>query len=332
MSALFVCSPSRTTVSVQLARCALRLQRRLGRLCEGVVVTMAIMMHVGNQVERPARNALRVLVPLLICLFFFLYITGTFSVFSRVQEIVQAEETSLRSASGIAEFCKDLQKLAQQQYWQVLLFITSLYLTLQTFCVPGTVVLNAAVGAVMGTLLGVPYCTLLGTVGSMCCFLFSRIVGTSLVEAVDSRLMRGKGLTKIRSQVSYHRADLFVYLIFLRLTPILPNWLVNLASPVLGVPLHTFAGATMLGIVPQTYLTVRFGSLAHSGRPGEKKRIVTPWDTLLLAVTGVGILVGFRLKKKFVPNRKDGGSGGVAADRLSGITASSGSVCASPLV
>ncbi|CAJ1987084.1 SNARE associated Golgi protein [Leishmania donovani] len=329
MSALFTPSASPSLCS---SLAVLYDSSEASAVCARALLAMAITVHVGNQVERPARNALRVLVPLFTCLFFLLYITGTFSVFSRVQEIVQAEETSLRSASGIAEFCKDLQKLAQQQYWQVLFFITSLYLTLQTFCVPGTVVLNAAVGAVMGTLSGVPYCTVLGTMGSMCCFLFSRIVGTSLVEAVDARLMRGKGLTKIRSQVSHHRADLFVYLLFLRLTPILPNWLVNLASPVLGVPLHTFAGATLLGIVPQTYLTVRFGSLAHSGGPGEKKRIVTPWDTLLLAVTGVSILVGFRLKKKFAQSRKDGGSGGVAADRFSGITASSGSVCAPPLV
>ncbi|KPI87561.1 hypothetical protein ABL78_3358 [Leptomonas seymouri] len=242
---------------------------------------------------------MRVLLPLFIGVFFVLYITGTFSVFSRVRDVLGAEDTSLRSASGIAKFCRELQKLAQQQYWQVLLFITTLYLMLQTFCIPGTVVLNAAVGAVMGTLLGVPVATLLGTLGATCCYLLSRTVGTSLVEAIDLRLMKGKGITKIRAQVACYRSDLFVYLLFLRLTPILPNWLVNLASPVVGVPLHIFAGATMLGIVPQSYLTVRFGSLAHSGKPGETKRIVTAWDTLLLGVLGLGILVGFRLKRRF---------------------------------
>lgn len=265
-------------------------------------------MHVGHQHERPARAALRAVLPLLIGIVFLLYITGTFSVFGRVRDIVDAEDTCLRSGAGIAAFCRELQKVAQQQYWQVLLFITSLYLALQTFCVPGTVVLNAAVGAVMGTLLGLPFCTLLGTAGATCCYLLSRTVGTSLVEAADARLMKGKGITKIRGQVARYRADLFVYLLFLRLTPILPNWLVNLASPVVGVPLRTFAAATMLGIVPQTYLTVRFGSLAHSGKPGEAKRIVTPWDTLLLAVIGVGILVGFKLRKKFAQEkeRKEG--------------------------
>jgi uncharacterized membrane protein YdjX (TVP38/TMEM64 family) len=269
---------------------------------------MPITMHTGHHTDHPVRSAVRVITPLFLSVLFLLYITGTFSVFSRVRDIVDAEGTSLRSASGIAAFCRELQALAQQQYWQVLLFITTLYLTLQTFCIPGTVVLNAAVGAVMGTLLGLPFCTLLGTAGATCCFFLSRLVGTSLVEAADARLMKGKGITKIRTQVARYRADLFVYLLFLRLTPILPNWLVNLASPVVGVPLHTFAGATMLGIIPQTYLTVRFGSLAHTGKPGTAKRIVTPWDTLLLAVVGLGILVGFRLKKKFAQekDRKEG--------------------------
>ncbi|KAL7702790.1 SNARE associated Golgi protein [Lotmaria passim] len=270
---------------------------------------MSITMHVSHQTERSVRVAARVLLPLFIGAVFLLYITGTFSVFSSVRDIVDAEGTSLRSASGIAAFCRDLQKLAQKQYWQVLLFITVLYLTLQTFCIPGTVVLNAAVGAVMGTLLGVPFCTLLGTAGATCCFSLSKLVGTSLVEAADARLMKGKGITKIRAQVARYRSDLFVYLLFLRLTPILPNWLVNLASPVVGVPLYAFAGATMLGIIPQTYLTVRFGSLAHSGKPGEAKRIVTPWDTLLLAVIGLGILVGFRLKKRFAQEKERRGGG-----------------------
>ncbi|KAK7197778.1 SNARE associated Golgi protein [Novymonas esmeraldas] len=275
--------------------------------CAAALLLMVITVHVGHQVERPARNALRVLVPLFAIIGLTLYFTGTFGIVSRVQDILQAEETSLRSASGIAEFCRELQKVAQQQYWQVLLLISALYLTLQAFCIPGTVVLNAAVGAVMGTLLGVPYCTLLGTLGAICCFVLSRAVGTTLVEAADARLMKGRGLATIRGQVTRHRADLFVYIVFVRLTPILPNWLVNLASPVVGVPLHTFGAATMVGILPQTYLSVRFGSLAHLAKAGETRRIVTPWDTLLLAVIGVGVLAGLRLKKKFAQDRRENG-------------------------
>ena len=49
------------------------------------------------------------------------------------------------------------------------------------------------------------------------------------------------------------RSDAFSYLLFLRLVPIFPFWLVNLAPALVGVRLATFVGATALGIVPGTF-------------------------------------------------------------------------------
>ncbi len=42
-------------------------------------------------------------------------------------------------------------------------------------------------------------------------------------------------------QVDRRRGDLFNYIIFLRVTPILPNIFINIASPVVDVPLQPFA-------------------------------------------------------------------------------------------
>lgn len=42
-------------------------------------------------------------------------------------------------------------------------------------------------------------------------------------------------------QVDRRRGDLFNYLVFLRVTPILPNIFINIASPVVDVPLRHFA-------------------------------------------------------------------------------------------
>ncbi|CAD2219183.1 hypothetical protein AGDE_04077 [Angomonas deanei] len=145
-------------------------------------------------------------------------------------------------------------------------------------------------------MLGVVHCTLLGTLGAACCYGLSYTVGTGLVETADRRLMKGEGLTKIRTQVTRYRKDLLVYLLFLRLTPILPNWLVNLASPVVGVPLSTFVLATAAGIIPQTYLSVRFGAAVKVGENGS---MVTVWDTLLVALIGATVLLVYRLRKRF---------------------------------
>ena len=49
------------------------------------------------------------------------------------------------------------------------------------------------------------------------------------------------------------RADAFSYLLFLRLVPIFPFWLVNLVPAVCGVSLATFAAATALGVIPATF-------------------------------------------------------------------------------
>lgn len=44
-----------------------------------------------------------------------------------------------------------------------------------------------------------------------------------------------------QSEVRSRRSSLLGYMLFLRLTPLLPNVFINLASPIVGVPLHTFA-------------------------------------------------------------------------------------------
>ncbi|CCW63017.1 unnamed protein product [Phytomonas sp. EM1] len=221
-----------------------------------------------------------------------------------IKSLAFAEGTSLRTSSGIADFSRGLRLIVSKNGIQVVLFITFVYLCLQTFCIPGTVVLNAALGAIMGTLLAVPFCTFLGTIGALCCYTLSSVVGISLVESVDSKLMQGKGLHNIRTQVNQHRKNLFIYILFLRLTPFLPNWLVNLASPIVGVPASTLAAATFVGIIPQTYLSVRFGALARQNQSSDNKeskgQIITLWDTLLIAVIALTLVAIVQLKKRFI--------------------------------
>jgi len=48
-------------------------------------------------------------------------------------------------------------------------------------------------------------------------------------------------------QVEKNRSDLFYYMIFLRIVPVVPQWLVNIASPLINVPLYTFMPAIFFG-------------------------------------------------------------------------------------
>ena len=58
-------------------------------------------------------------------------------------------------------------------------------------------------------------------------------------------------------QVAKQREKLLNYMIFLRITPTLPNIFINLASPIVDVPFHVFLSATLIGLVPSSYIMVR---------------------------------------------------------------------------
>jgi len=51
-----------------------------------------------------------------------------------------------------------------------------------------------------------------------------------------------------QKKVASKRNDLLYYVIFLRVTPIVPNWFINLASPLIDIPLFPFAFGTFIGI------------------------------------------------------------------------------------
>lgn len=58
-------------------------------------------------------------------------------------------------------------------------------------------------------------------------------------------------------QVAKRREKLLNYMLFLRVTPTLPNTFINVASPIVDVPYHIFLLATSIGLIPAAYVTVR---------------------------------------------------------------------------
>ena len=46
------------------------------------------------------------------------------------------------------------------------------------------------------------------------------------------------------------------YIIFLRITPFLPNWFINIVSPVIDVKLRPFWLGTFVGVAPPSFIGV----------------------------------------------------------------------------
>lgn len=68
---------------------------------------------------------------------------------------------------------------------------------------------------------------------------------------------------KWAKQVHQHRDNLFNYIVFLRVTPFLPNWFINLTAPVIGVPLFPFAFGTFIGVAPPSFIAIQGGQTLH---------------------------------------------------------------------
>ena len=68
-------------------------------------------------------------------------------------------------------------------------------------------------------------------------------------------------------QIAKRREKLLNYMLFLRITPTLPNTFINVASPIVDIPFHIFFLATMIGLIPASYITVRVSFICTCTHP-----------------------------------------------------------------
>lgn len=110
---------------------------------------------------------------------------------------------------------------------------------------PGAALLTVACGLLFGPWLGGALAVVGATLGAAVVFIIAR-------TALGDALTRRAGPAVARMADGF-KADAFSYLLFLRLVPAFPFWLVNLAAALLGVAPGVFVLATAIGIVPATF-------------------------------------------------------------------------------
>jgi uncharacterized membrane protein YdjX (TVP38/TMEM64 family) len=157
-------------------------------------------------------------------------------------------------ATGAHRYIKLDNLVAQRDYLQgfvaaheakALLLYMMTYVAVVALSVPGAVFLTVFGGFLFGGLIAGIATVVAATLGAVIVFLIAR---TSLGDVLARKA--GPRLERIACGF---RQDALHYRLFLRLVPIFPFWLVNLAPALLGVPLTTFALATVVGIVPGTF-------------------------------------------------------------------------------
>lgn len=120
----------------------------------------------------------------------------------------------------------------------------AIYIVAVAASFPGASLLTIAGGFLFGVVAGTILTVLAATAGATCIFLAAR---TSLGEPLRARA--GAFAQKLAKGFE---DNAFLYLLSLRLQPVFPFWLINVAPALFSVSVGTYALATAIGIIPGT--------------------------------------------------------------------------------
>ncbi|BFZ15604.1 hypothetical protein BsWGS_18644 [Bradybaena similaris] len=188
------------------------------------------------------------------------------------------------SIEDISEMSKFLLHLKSSHLSHLLMLFCAGYVYKQTFAIPGSVFLNVLAGALFGPYLGFILICPLTAIGATNCYLLSRTFGRSYVV----KYFPDK-VNLFQEKVESNRDGLFFFLLFLRLFPMSPNWMMNIVAPIVGIPLHLFFLSVFIGLMPYNFVCVQTGSvLSQISSVGD---IFTTWTMMkMFAVAVVALL------------------------------------------
>ncbi len=138
-----------------------------------------------------------------------------------------------------------LKAFISDKFFFALLAYIALYIVVVALSLPAASLVTLTGGFLFGWLVGGLATVVAATIGATIIFLIAK---TALGEPLAAKA--GPWLHKLRDGF---QEDALSYLLFLRLVPAFPFWLVNLAPGLLGVKLRTYLLGTFFGIMPGTF-------------------------------------------------------------------------------
>jgi uncharacterized membrane protein YdjX (TVP38/TMEM64 family) len=151
---------------------------------------------------------------------------------------------------------------------------------------------------VLGATYSVPFAALVAitsaTAGACCCFLLSKSTARTSVLSI-LKFFRGEHLLQalhyslslsvslcplsasslnlpaplppfqsLNSAIAHNNDDLLFYFTCVRISPLFPNWFINLCAPLTSISLKVFATGSFIGLIPASVLGACVHTLSHS--------------------------------------------------------------------
>jgi len=188
------------------------------------------------------------------------------------------------SFSTLAEHRVMLLKWVSENSLLAPLIYMLIYVVVVAFSLPGGAVMTISGGFLFSALAGGIYAVIGATFGAVALFLIAK---TSLGD-----FLLAKAGASVKKMQAGFEENALSYMFVLRLIPVFPFFLVNLAPAFLGVPLRTYIIATFFGIMPATFVFALvgagLGSVFDSGQSFSLQGILTP--EIMAALGGLALL------------------------------------------
>ena len=198
------------------------------------------------------------------------------------------------SLDTLKEHREGLLAFTRQNYASMLVGAIVAYTLATALNFPMGFAMSMAMGLLFGRWVGTAAVVVAATVGATLAFTAARYL---FAEAVRRRMG-----PRVQRLVRAYDEDAFNYILFTRLVPVFPFWLMNLVPAFTPVKARTFFFATLFGIIPGSFVFVNLGeSLARieSGRD-----LLSRQTMLALTLLGVMGLIPIFWKRMRTSGRR----------------------------
>ena len=201
------------------------------------------------------------------------------------------------SLSYLAEVREGLRATVSENIVLASLAFVGAYAAAVAVSFPAASVLTVFSGFLFGWVLGGALTAVAATIGATLLFLAA--------STAFGDTLRQKAGPRVRKLAEGFEKDAFSYLLALRLAPIFPFFVINIAPAIFGVPLRTYVVATFLGILPGTFAYAYLGQgldsvLARAAETGGEvslSGLVTPQILIAFFALGAVALIPTIVKK-----------------------------------
>ena len=190
-----------------------------------------------------------------------------------------------------------------QNYLTAALAYMLAYIIVVAFSLPGATVMTLTGGFLFGLAAGTGLSVVAATTGAVCIFLAAR---AGLGDALHARLnaQSGEGMLA-RIEKGLHENEIS-YLFLMRLVPVIPFFIANLAPAFLGVSLRNFVLTTFFGIIPGGLVYTSIGAgLSEVFARGETPDLGLLFEPVVIGpILGLAALAALPILIKLI-RRKD---------------------------